>query len=98
MALTFTEAHKGVQGAVRVWEGTVTFDSSYPTGGEAVAAADFGFNTEILTVLPVSDTGAEVTAWDSANSKVLVYTADGTQASNASDQSAVTATVRATGR
>lgn len=98
MALTFTEAKSEVVGSSRSWRGTVTFDSSYPTGGEAIAIADFGFNVEIDTVLAAADTGAEVVAWDSANSKILVYTADGTEATNASNQSAVTCTVVAFGK
>ena len=98
MALTFTEAHRGVVGSRRVWRGTVTFDSSYPTGGEALVPGDFGFNLDIENVQIIADRGTETVQWDRANSKILVHTADGTQATNASDQSAVTATVVATGR
>ena len=98
MALTLTEGHRGVVGARRVWRGKVTFDSSYPTGGEAIAIGDFGFNLDIETVQIIANAGSETVQWDQANSKIMVHTADGTEATNASDQSAVTATVVAYGR
>lgn len=68
--------------------GTLDFDSSYPTGGEAIAASDFG-GYYVLLDLWVEATGAEVPKYDPDNEKVLLYTADGTEAVNASDQSAV---------
>lgn len=42
-------------GGVRLALASVTFDSSYPTGGEAIAASDFGFD-RILAVLPLGPT------------------------------------------
>lgn len=77
--------------------GTITFDSSYPTGGEAVTAADFGFGSQLIELL-VFPTGAEVPVFDKTNKKVLLYTADGTQAANTSDQSAVVVRYMAIGR
>lgn len=97
MALTFTSSHNGVVGARRVWRGKVTFDSSYPTGGEAIAAANFGFNLSINHVTVTANRGSETAQWDGTNSKLLVHTADGVEATNASDQSAVTVTVEAFG-
>lgn len=80
-----------------MWRGgLLTFDSSYPTGGEAVTASTFGFNT--LIDLHVFPTGGETPVFDKANSKVLLYTADGTQATNASDQSAIAVRYMAIGR
>ena len=76
--------------------GTLTFDSSYPTGGEPVTAAMFGFNT--LFELIVLTTGAEWFVYDKANLKVKVFTADGVEATNASDQSAVAPRYIAIGR
>jgi|SRR5688572_22743211 len=73
----------------------VTFDNSYPTGGEAIAASDFGFDSiDFADVNSRSDVTGKTVAWDRANSKLLVYTdlaADGisAEAANASDQSAV---------
>ncbi len=49
----------------------VTLDSSYPTGGEAMTAANFGLD-QILTVFAQS-MGGYVFSWDSTNSKLLAY-------------------------
>ena len=104
MALSFAEAYKGVQGAVRVWEGVITFDSSYPTGGEAVAIGDLGFGVEILNVvLGQTNVAGQDAVWDSANSKIIMYVEDGTsgiaaQVADTDDQSATTVPVRFTGR
>lgn len=76
--------------------GTITFDNNYPTGGEAVTASTFGFNT--LFELLVFGTGAEVPVYNKTTSKVLVYTADGTQAVDTSDQSLVVIRYMAIGR
>ena len=97
MALTLTAAHQGVVGNRRVWRGTVTFDSSYPTAGEAVTPANFGFAVAIENLQIIADRGSETVQWTKATNKLMVHTADGTEAVNASDQSAVTATVVATG-
>ena len=104
MALTFTEKRNGVEGNVRVWEGIVTFDSSYPTGGEAVTAGNFGFTLEILNVIAGQTNVAGIDAvWDSANSKVLLYDEDNTsgiaaQVADTTDMSATTVPVRVIGR
>lgn len=74
----------------------VTFDNSYPTGGEAIAASDFGLSTiAFVAVNAQSGVVTKFVRWDSANSKLLIYIEDGTsgisaEAANASDQSAVT--------
>lgn len=98
MALTFSRNKRSVHGDQKVWMGKVTFDSSYPTGGEAITPSDFNMSSDVDVVLVASNTGAEVVAWDDANDKLLVYTADGTEATNSSDQSSVEATVIAFGR
>ena len=103
MALTFTKNHSGVVGNRRVWRGTITFDSSYPTGGEAVAASDFEFNLTVDHVAVGSCDDAKYhAAWDQTNSKIILYVEDGTsgieaQCGSTSDQSAVKVTVEATG-
>lgn len=84
-------------GDMMMSHGTVTFDNSYPTGGEAVTAANLGFTNHISEVF-LQATGAEVPVFDKTNSKILLYTADGTQAANASDQSAVVVRYMAFGR
>lgn len=81
MSLTIGTADKKVPGAEYVSIVDVTFDSSYPAGGEAVTAADFGLNT-IRTVLPAvavdPDTAdnALVVAFDHTNSKILLFWAN----------------------
>ena len=54
MALTFTQPAEAIRpyhvlGDLKVVYKKVTFDNSYPTGGEAVAASDFGL-TKILWI------------------------------------------------
>jgi len=58
--------------------GTVTFDSSYATGGEAVSLADLGLNR--LDWLSVSTTDGYVPAWDGSTSapKIKLYWVDTT--------------------
>jgi len=51
--------------------GTIDFDSSYPTGGEAIAATDLGLNT--LDMLIVGQRFGYSIEWDKANAKLLVY-------------------------
>ena len=92
MALSVTETTKTVFGDKRVVFAQVTFDSSYPTGGEAVAASDFpSISTAIeeVAVLSSSPAGTEVVVYDRANAKLLVFTADGTEQGNGTDASGV---------
>lgn len=95
MALTITERERFVAGDRTFVAATVTFDSSYPTGGEAIAAADFGLRSHIDWVIPNKpDVATKDVWWDRANSKLMILVEDGTsgieaQAANASDQSAV---------
>lgn len=58
--------------------GTVTFDSSYATGGEAVSLTDLGLNR--LDWLSVSTTDGYVPAWDGSTSapKIKLYWVDTT--------------------
>lgn len=80
---------------------TVTFDNSYPTGGEAIAAADFGGELRSLDRIEtqgVNTAGNRLVVWDRANSKLLLFTALGTQATNASDQSAIVVEITAIGK
>lgn len=70
--------------------GTLTLDSSYPTGGEAIdAPGDAGFHH-----LLVAPAGGYVGYWDKANQKIIAYqqsaaTSALTQVPNATDLSAV---------
>ena len=90
MALTITRENDSpyVVGDRRQSHGAITFDTSYPTGGEAVTALDFGFTT-LHDVRPEFVSGRFVD-FDKTNSKLRLYTAVGTEATAASDQSSIT--------
>lgn len=60
----------------------ITFDSSYPTGGESLTPAQCGMDSEILAVLPeLGDTGYAV-RYDRANEKLMAYMGDNNNASD----------------
>ena len=75
VAITFGPEVPGSRKEVR---GVITFDSSYPTGGEAVALADLGLNR--LDWLDVTTVNGNVPAWDGSTSapKVKLYWVDTT--------------------
>jgi hypothetical protein len=100
MALTITKDTHPTEGSDRIptgngykVTGSITFDDSYPTGGEVIDATDFELGigeSEIvdLDTRPPAD-GANFSTYDKANGKVVLFTADGTEAADTSDQSAV---------
>ena len=59
----------------RITSGTLTFDDSYPTGGEAITAANVGMNRAIDRIILESEDGY-VFKYDKSNKKVLAYYAD----------------------
>lgn len=67
-----------VPGTRREVRGTVTFDSSYPTGGEAVTLAQLGLTR--LDWLSVDTTDGYVPAWDGSTTapKIKLYWVDTT--------------------
>lgn len=67
-----------VPGNRKVVHGTVTFDSSYPTGGEDVTLADLGLNR--LDWLETLTTDGFVPAWDGSVSapKIKLFWVDTT--------------------
>jgi hypothetical protein len=83
---------------------TVLFDSSYPNAGggdsgEPVTPQDFGLDDHIEAVIPLGAGGAKLVEYDSERETLKVYvTATGVEAADASDQSAVTATVLVLGK
>lgn len=71
MAVTVSDVKVVIDAQVRVRFATVTLDSSYASGGEALTASDFGLY-DILAVFPAG--GANTAVWyDSANKKLLTY-------------------------
>jgi hypothetical protein len=105
MAATVTPIFSGsLLGAKqRISVTTVTGDSSYETGGEALTANQLGLS-RITALVPVPNTGY-IPVWDAANSKLKIFYGDNNNASdgplieipNATDVSAVTFTVLAFG-
>ena len=73
MALTVAVTRRNVAGHQNIVTGTIAFDSSYPTGGESLTAADLGLRTVDLMLFQQSDIGFTF-SYDYTNSKVKVYT------------------------
>jgi len=112
MALGFTVVRQGVENQGRRYvEADVTFDNSYPTGGEAVSAlAALGLNRveRIEVVRKVTPDGATSGATNHGQQVVgdvtnvyapilKVFTSLNTEAVNASDQSSIVERVRFVG-
>lgn len=66
----------------------VAADTAYPTGGYDISAAFKGF-TSVDFGQAQDPSGARVCTVDVANKKLLIFTALGTEAANASNQSAI---------
>jgi hypothetical protein len=104
MALTISVVKKNVVGAQREIIADVTFDNSYPTGGEAFDPTDLdplAAETDVFHFVVVEMNEATIADmrhvfYDYTNEKLIVNTAINTEATNASDQSAVK--VRVLGR
>lgn len=80
MALTIDNKQRWVAGTKRFCICTISFDSSYPTGGEDFTLADFGFKRRI-------DYGhgfgsGYVCEADRTNLKILAYYGDNNNASD----------------
>lgn len=97
MALSSTDIKRTVFGNKRVVIASLTFDSSYPTGGEAVLPSDFGLSSIDSILCFPHKTMTRLAAYDHANAKVKLYTALSTEAAAASDQSSITIEVLVVG-
>ncbi len=80
----------------------ITFDSAYPTGGEAVTAADLGLNyVDNADAAVKSATGAGVNVasafYDETTDKILLYDETPAQVANAADVATTVVRVRARG-
>lgn len=97
MALTVAVVKRNVVGAQREVIADVTFDNSYPTGGEAFSPRDLDLSQPSTATFHFLDVGMNdatiadqrLVEYDYTNSKLVVRTAVNTEATNASDQSAV---------
>lgn len=96
MALTNDNFVKTVFGNKKVRVFDTDFDSSYPTGGEALSAADMGLRKAELVV--ANPKNGYTFSYDYANGKLLAYQGDNAnaaaapsvQVANTTDLSAVT--------
>lgn len=78
MALTISIKNKNgfadVAGDFWVAVADVTFDSSYPTGGESLVASDFKLPTQASIIyLNATSVGGYVFSYDFTNKKLLAY-------------------------
>ncbi|NIP44327.1 MAG: hypothetical protein GWN00_35580 [Aliifodinibius sp.] len=71
MALTVT---KNDVSEFTVLVGTITFDASYPAGGEAIAASDFGL-TYLKDLIMSNGEGGYVFAYDKSEGKIKAFEA-----------------------
>lgn len=97
MAATATVVKKfSLGGTANLYVGTIAFDSSYPTGGEAI---DISSGNETLEFVHAQIEGGYAFSWDKANQKLIAWYGDYNNASdgvlievpNATDLSALTA-------
>ncbi len=73
MSLTFAKGSEGVIGNLRYWQGTITLDNSYATGGYAITAANFLFGSSIFFLhLGQGDVGVMV-EWLPLTSKIKCW-------------------------
>lgn len=80
----------GVPGGLTCKLFTVTLDTSYPTGGTAITAAQLGLST-LTTIVPNSAstaTGTWFLGWNQATSKLMAFTATATETANTTNMSA----------
>lgn len=84
MALTVVVDRTDTVGRyTKVKTGYVTFDSSYPAGGEALSASDLGFSTAVSTFV-ASPAGGLIFEYDFTNSKIKAHYPTGGSATPAS--------------
>ena len=102
MVLTLTKLRRTVVGNMRLAIYQVTFDNSYPTGGEALTAADLGLSSIEIMKTDGGD-GGYVPQFDYANNKMLMFEAgaDGAaldEVTATTDLSSVSFRIEVTGR
>lgn len=77
----------------------VTFDDSYPTGGESLTAAELGLNI-VDVLIPEAYEDAHIIKYDYANKKLMLYEIDTgafAQEDNSQDMSGVVVKIFAVG-
>ena len=71
MALTFTEKKRAKLGNAYAISADITFDSSYPTGGESLAASAFGLNN--IDIMLCETASGYMFQYDYANAKLKAF-------------------------
>ena len=71
MALTYTEKKRAKMGNAYAVLADITFDSSYPTNGEALAASVFGLNS--IDIMLCETAGGYMFQYDYANAKLKAF-------------------------
>ena len=71
MAVTFTEKKRAKLGNAYAVSADITFDSSYPTGGEALAASAFGLNN--IDIMLCETASGYMFQYDYANAKLKAF-------------------------
>lgn len=104
MALTIAlplDPDAQVEGARRYSVANVTFDSSYPTGGEAITAAQLGLNSVAFAICNVKAVGGTVNVanvyYNRATAKLMVFDETPAQVASAADLSSLEVQVVAFG-
>lgn len=101
MALTFGTPKPltfGAKGGWRMGFVDITFDNSYPSGGEAVVASDLGL-TGLYALMPppavITSATGYVIGWDHVNGKLTAFdcAADGDPLDELGNTSAVLSTL-----
>lgn len=100
MPLGVTTRNRFVIGDRVALQASVTFDSSYPTGGEDLTPSLLGGALQQIDWVEcsVNTAGNRLVVWDRANRKLLLFTALGTEAANASNQATIVAEVTIFGK
>lgn len=106
MAVTVTAvgsgAYDGVVGSLRKTVSTVAFDSSYPTGGEPLTAADLRLGRVAYADVTISTTATTTVnatqfAYDVTNSKLLVFDETPAEVSNTANLDGLVVQIEAYG-
>ena len=101
MAMSWNIRDQFVIGDRQMVLATGTFDASYPTGGEPIAASDFNLG-RIHFVSPsapnIADEALVNVRWDRAASTLIATVQDGTQEGATTDLAATTVEVMVVGR
>jgi hypothetical protein len=101
MAVTLSNQDFSVIGDKRVTRGQITFDNSYPTGGEVITTQQVGLANILNMIIenPVSSTPTtRMCTFDNTNLKFMLFTSsDGLQIANGTDVSAFSARFEAVG-